>query len=56
VLWRAFIAEWEGSLTRSSGLATRYMSTIQRVPNGVGVGVLVCWSGGKKMFASLGRV
>jgi hypothetical protein len=50
------MAVCEGKAGSARGLATRYMSTIQRVPNGVGVWVPVCWSGGKKMLASLGRV
>jgi hypothetical protein len=32
------------------------MLTIQRVPNGMGVGVPVCWSRGRKVLASLVRV
>jgi hypothetical protein len=56
VLWRAVMAVCEGNAESARRLATRYMSTIQRVPNGVGVGVHVCWSEGRKVFASLGRV
>jgi hypothetical protein len=29
---------------------------MQRVPNGVGAGVHLCWSGVRNIFASLGRV
>ena len=56
VLWRAVMAVCEGKAESARGLATRYMSTIQRVPKGVGVGVPVCLSGGRKVFASWGRV
>jgi hypothetical protein len=42
VLWRAVMAECEGKAGSARGLATRYMSTLHRVPKGVGVGVHVC--------------
>jgi hypothetical protein len=50
------MAVCEGKAESARGLATRYMSTIQRVPNGLGEGVHVYWYGGSKVFASLGRV
>jgi uncharacterized protein YraI len=50
------MAVCEGKAVSARGLATRYMPTIQRIPNGVGVEVLVCWSGSRKVFVSLGRV
>jgi hypothetical protein len=55
VLWRAVIAVCEGIHESARGLAEE-ISTINSLPNGVGVGVPVCWSGGRKVFASLGRV
>jgi hypothetical protein len=56
VLWRVVMAVCEGKAERATGLATRYMSTTPRVPSGVGVGVHVCRSGSRKVFASFGRV
>jgi hypothetical protein len=56
VLWRAVMAVGEGKAESARGLATRYMSTTHRAPNGVGVGVHVCWYGGRKVFASVGRM
>jgi hypothetical protein len=56
VLWRADITVHEGKEDWARGMATRYISTIQRVPKGVVVGVHVCWAGGRKVFASLGRL
>jgi hypothetical protein len=52
VLWSAIFAVWEGMEARVSGLATRLMSTLSRVPNGLGVGVPVCSSGGKNVVCS----
>jgi hypothetical protein len=50
------MAVCEGKAESARGLATRSMSIIQRVSNGVGVGLPVFWLGGRKVFASLGRV
>jgi hypothetical protein len=44
-LWRAVMAVCEGRAESVRGLATRYMSAIHRVSNGVGVGVLCAGPG-----------
>jgi hypothetical protein len=46
------MAVCEGKAESARGVATRYTSIIQCVPNGVGLGVPMCWSRGRKVFAS----